>query len=120
MFGDIGHGFVLLAFAIYLVIYNDKLKEEKSSLAVLLEFRYLLTLMGFFAFYCGWIYNDMFSMPVNLFGTCWEKVEGTHETRRIEDCVYPFGLDPKWYIASNELNFFNSMKMKTAVIIGVI
>lgn len=28
-------------------------------------------------------------------------------------------MDPLWYIASNELNFFNSLKMKLAVIIGV-
>lgn len=34
-------------------------------------------------------------------------------------CTYPFGLDPKWYVATNELAFFNSLKMKFAVIIGV-
>jgi len=37
----------------------------------------------------------------------------------MEDCVYPFGIDPKWYVASNELAVFNSLKMKLAVIIGV-
>lgn len=37
----------------------------------------------------------------------------------IEDCVYSFGLDWKWYTAHNELNYFNSLKMKLAVIIGV-
>ena len=42
------------------------------------------------------------------------------ETARIENCIYPIGLDPKWYVASNELNFFNSLKMKMAVIIGVL
>jgi V-type H+-transporting ATPase subunit a len=34
--------------------------------------------------------------------------------------VYPIGLDPKWYVATNELMFFNSFKMKFAVIFGVI
>lgn len=77
MFGDIGHGGVLFAFALYLMFNNDKLRAQKSVLVPFLEFRYLLTLMGFFAFYCGWIYNDMFSLPVNVFGSCWESVEGT-------------------------------------------
>ena len=41
------------------------------------------------------------------------------EAEKFEDCVYPVGMDPKWIRASNELNFFNSYKMKFAVIIGV-
>jgi len=36
-----------------------------------------------------------------------------------ENCVYSFGIDWKWYSAHNELNYFNSMKMKIAVIIAV-
>jgi len=36
-----------------------------------------------------------------------------------EDCVYPFGLDWKWYSAHNELNYFNSMKMKISVIVAI-
>lgn len=36
-----------------------------------------------------------------------------------EDCVYPFGIDPKWYLASNTLSYVNSMKMKLSVILGV-
>ncbi len=34
--------------------------------------------------------------------------------------MYPFGFDPKWYITNNELQYFNSFKMKFAVIIGVL
>jgi len=120
MFGDIGHGAVLLLFGLYLCYCNDRLKEEKSPLVPLLELRYLLTMMGGFAFYAGWIYNDFVSLPINLFGSCWHNVHGTTSTVPKEDCVYPFGIDPKWYIASNELNFFNSLKMKMAVIIGVL
>lgn len=37
----------------------------------------------------------------------------------MSDCVYPFGFDPKWYVASNEITMFNSFKMKFAVIVGV-
>ena len=34
--------------------------------------RYVLVLMGFFAFYCGTIYNDCMSIPIDVFGSTWE------------------------------------------------
>jgi len=71
MFGDIGHGGLLLAFAIYLVLNNDKLKN--TGLAAFSQLRYLLLLMGVFAFYCGIIYNDLFSFTTDLFGSCFYK-----------------------------------------------
>lgn len=36
-----------------------------------------------------------------------------------DDCVYPIGFDPKWYMSTNGLTYMNSMKMKLAVILGV-
>ena len=79
--------------------------------------------MGMFATYSGFIYNDMMSLPLNLFGSCYvNKPARTEllEAKLINDCVYPFGIDPKWYVAHNELAFFNSLKMKLAVILGVL
>ena len=32
---------------------------------------------------------------------------------------YPFGIDPVWNLAVNKLNFLNSLKMKTSIIIGI-
>ena len=77
--------------------------------------------MGIFAVYCGFIYNDMMAMPLNLFGSCYTNVDSATSTAvvRTDDCVYPFGFDPKWYVSSYEITFFNSFKMKFAVIIGV-
>lgn len=75
--------------------------------------------MGVSATYCGLIYNDFASLTTNFFGSCFENVPDSNETTYIEGCTYPFGLDPKWYVASNELNFFNSFKMKFAIIYGV-
>ena len=118
MFGDIGHGFLLFLFALYLCLYKDYILEKYSSMFLLLKIRYLLLLMGLYATYCGLIYNDMMSMPINLFGSCYA-TSGDKKVSQAEDCVYPFGIDPKWYVSSNELNFFNSLKMKTAVLYGV-
>jgi V-type H+-transporting ATPase subunit a len=119
MFGDIGHGFMLFLFALYLCNSKDELIARKSSLAGALKARYLLLFMGFFAFYAGWMYNDFLSMPLNVFGTCYIN-KGQTAVKEEKDCVYPFGMDPKWYVASNELAFFNSLKMKLSVILGVI
>ena len=117
MFGDMGHGAILLAFGLYLIFKKDDLEREKSSLAGLLSARYLVALMGFFAFYCGFIYNDFMAVPWDFFGTCYT-VSG-HTATKADGCVYPFGLDPSWYHKSNELAYFNSFKMKLSVIIGV-
>lgn len=127
MFGDIGHGGALFAFGAWLVYKGKELLH--TPLAALVPARYLLCMMGFFAFYCGFIYNDFLALPTNLFGSCYynvhEEGDGEHHghasytIEKHENCVYPIGFDPKWYIANNELNFFNSYKMKVAVIFGV-
>lgn len=75
MFGDIGHGGILLAVAIGLVKYSDYLKKD-PALQPLAIGRYLFLLMGVFAFYCGFIYNDFMSLPWNLFGSCFKNIEG--------------------------------------------
>ena len=76
--------------------------------------------MGFFATYCGLIYNDFNSIPLKLFGSsCYESKHGDAEAILTEDCIYPIGIDPKWYMSKNELTYLNSLKMKMAVIFGV-
>jgi V-type H+-transporting ATPase subunit a len=122
MFGDIGHGLALLLFSIYICYDADKIKEDKKSiLKVAVKARYLLLLMGIFAFYCGWMYNDFLSVPLPIFGTCYENKNGTvqYAIKKYPSCVYPFGVDPKWKVAKNELSFVNSLKMKMSVIFGV-
>lgn len=72
MFGDIGHGFLLFLGGLYLCLRKESIYEMNQSLLPLLKARYMFVLMGFFATYCGFIYNDMMSMPLNLFGSCYE------------------------------------------------
>lgn len=117
MFGDIGHGLILFLFATYLCLFKESIEKSESFLKMVLKGRYLLLLMGFFGFFCGLMYNDFLSVPLD-FTTCYQKVsEGPAKQK--ENCVYSFGLDPKWYSADNELTFINSMKMKLSVILGV-
>ena len=72
MFGDIGHGGLLLLFSLYLIFNADEIKKTDGILKVAVKARYLLMMMGFFAFFNGWMYNDFLSIPLNVFGSCYK------------------------------------------------
>lgn len=121
MFGDVGHGGALLVLGAYLMLKSETLKKSDSMFKPMLIGRYLIFMMGFFGMFCGFMYNDFLSVPLDIFGSCFVREnEESLKTIRKPDCVYPIGIDPKWYIATNELSFINSFKMKFAVIVGVI
>ncbi len=82
--------------------------------------------MGLASTYCGWIYNDFTSIPLQTFGpSCYNIRDAAHDpnasvlTVTDPNCVYPVGVDPAWYMAKSELTYLNSLKMKIAVILGV-
>jgi V-type H+-transporting ATPase subunit a len=122
MFGDILHGALLFIFSTILCFSERK---QGTMMGALGPARYLLLLMGFFSLFCGFVYNDMTSIPLKLFGdSCYEMpvehTPGVHSYMTVKpDCIYPIGIDPAWYLAKNELTFVNSLKMKMAVILGV-
>ncbi len=123
MFGDIGHGGLILLLGIWLVLKKDEILKTMPDLKTLIKTRYFFLLCGFFAFFNGWIYNDFFALPLGIFGSCYKNEineKGDKIVKRKGDCVYPIGLDPKWHAANNELSFLNSFKMKMSVIIGVL
>jgi len=134
MYGDIGHGSVLTLAAAYLVLTEKKMDERSADgkkmdemLHSIYGARYMLLGMGICAVYAGLIYNDYFSLGINFFGTTysWHAYETGEKAKLKGDYgdplnVYPFGVDPAWHIAANELLFFNSMKMKMSVVLGII
>lgn len=78
--------------------------------------------MGIFSVFCGVVYNDFTSVGMYLFGpSCWElPAVGSNTATLKPDCVYPVGIDPTWYMSTNEIAFVNSVKMKIALILGVL
>ncbi len=87
--------------------------------------RYVLILMGMFSMYTGLLYNECFSIPIDLCGTNWKYVDvdptsPTIAAFRIDTSrTYEFGVDPAWAGSANSLMYYNSMKMKLSVILGV-
>lgn len=112
MFGDLGHGIIMTAFATVILFYEKKFLKEKSDNEVWNIFfggRYIILLMGIFSMYTGLIYNDMFSKSLNIFGTTWihshnDSVLADHSslilnpTYDYNGSPYPLGIDPVWQV----------------------
>lgn len=82
--------------------------------------------LGIFATFAGFMYNDFFSIGLQLFDSGFKQVEGGEYVPTYDVLnsggpgPYPFGLDWAWENASNELLFVNSLKMKLSVLFGVL
>lgn len=130
MYGDVGHGSCLVIGASYLILTEKKAEDRglDEMMKGMYGARYMLFMMGIYSVYCGLVYDDFFSLAMNLFGSNYDFVdrESGDEAEFVEgkygdsEFVYPFGVDPAWHIANNELLFFNSMKMKMSVVLGII
>jgi V-type H+-transporting ATPase subunit a len=66
MFGDVFHGAILLTFSAVLCFKEFKIGSMMYGLQ---KIRYLLLLMGIFSTYCGFMYNDFTSMPMEVAGS---------------------------------------------------
>lgn len=77
MFGDIGHGLILFGFGLFIIFCVEE-QTRNSVFRLIRPHRYMICLMGFFATFCGFIYNDYLSISLNLFGSCYD-VEGASE-----------------------------------------
>lgn len=134
MFGDLGHGLIMLLGAVFMVVYEKKLANVDDEIfQMAFAGRYCILLMAIFSLYTGVLYNEFFSMPMSLFGGSAYVCESDPSLSFLlcpeasskglmlgQDTPYPVGLDPVWHGSKTELQFTNSMKMKMSVIIGVI
>jgi V-type H+-transporting ATPase subunit a len=135
MFGDLGHGFIMFAFGFWMVTSEKKLMQKRSKNEIWNIFfggRYIIFLMGLFSMYTGFVYNDLFSKSMNIFGSKWKinydtkpvMINGMLQldpaSNDLIDEVYPIGLDPVWQLGTNKIIFLNSYKMKLSIIFGVV
>nr|XP_016498908.1 PREDICTED: V-type proton ATPase subunit a2-like [Nicotiana tabacum] len=127
MFGDWGHGICLLLATLYFIFWEKKLSSQKLGDIMEMTFggRYVIIMMALFSIYTGFIYNEFFSVPFEIFGrsaygcrdpSCRDAT--TIGLIKVRD-AYPFGVDPKWHGTRSELPFLNSLKMKMSILLGV-
>jgi len=142
MFGDAGHGTIMLIAALWMILCEKSLESKRNISEIFNIFfggRYIVFLMSVFSIYTGLIYNDIFSKSVNIFGSHWHTTNLTFEASvavplnmeatimldpkdktQYSGTAYPFGVDPVWQSASNKIGFLNTYKMKISLIFGVI
>ncbi len=140
MFGDAGHGLLALIFSAWMCKTEHKLKKAVKGNEIFEIFfggRYIILLMSAFSIYTGFMYNDVFSKQMNLFGSSWRVGVGNDfdwsnvqtfymnpdpnatVNKMYSGNPYPFGLDPMWQFGINKINYTNTMKMKFSIIIGI-
>lgn len=132
MFGDVGHGMLMFAFATWVVLNERRMVRRSLNefMQTCYDGRYMLLLMGLFSIFTGFVYNEFFAIPLDLFGTRWEYTNSSIMACGIDNCEvpaevrapihpYPLGFDPIWKGSSNGLTFFNSYKMKLSIVLGV-
>ncbi|KAH8336857.1 hypothetical protein KR059_005961 [Drosophila kikkawai] len=141
MFGDMGHGILLILFALLMIWRAKQIEIEQVSavseneiMNILFAGRYIILLMGIFSVYMGFIYNIVLSKSMNLFGSSWScRYNASTVSESIVELSfdpssknfytgnpYPIGMDPVWVVCGQvSITTTNSLKMKMAIILGV-
>jgi V-type H+-transporting ATPase subunit a len=134
MFGDLGHGLLMALFAGWMVLREKSLAAKKSDNEfwnILFGGRYVILFMGLYSMYTGFVYNDVFSKSLNIFGSYWavnynmstitsnKNLQLNPSSKDYYQHPYPVGMDPVWQVAENKIVFMNSYKMKISIIFGV-
>ena len=70
MFGDYGHGSLLLFISLIQIFFHNSL--NKGAGKEVQKLRYLLLGFGVFSCYHGLLYNAFFEVPNDWFGSCYD------------------------------------------------
>eukprot|EP01065_Artemidia_motanka_P027472 TRINITY_DN3267_c0_g1_i1.p1 TRINITY_DN3267_c0_g1~~TRINITY_DN3267_c0_g1_i1.p1 ORF type:complete len:913 (+),score=340.77 TRINITY_DN3267_c0_g1_i1:71-2809(+) len=141
MYGDIGHGLIISIAAFLLIKFEGNLASIKNEMfQMIFGARYLLLLMGIFATYMGFLYNDCFALMLEYSPSRYNwpadwQTQGKANAMIDPVCVdghgpcaehmappdgpTPFGFDVAWHDTGNKIDVYNSFKEKHAVILGV-
>merc|ERR1719419_2219750 len=87
MFGDIGHGIILLLVGIYL---NQSQKYQKKTKSFAYSFSYVIISSAIFSIFAGIVYDEIFSRPFLATFSGYKIYENSKPRS------YPFGISPKW------------------------
>jgi len=142
MYGDIGHGLIIAAAGFLFILYQDQLRSQENEIfQMIFGARYLLLLMGIFATYMGFLYNDCFSLMLEYSPSAYQYEAGWETsgpkygvidpvcpgpdqgpcatTMAPSEGPTPFGFDVAWMETTNKIDVYNSFKEKHAVIVGI-
>ncbi|XP_049885494.1 V-type proton ATPase 116 kDa subunit a 4-like [Pectinophora gossypiella] len=102
MFGDCGHGSIMLSFALWMVCNERKYLATRSTNEIWNIFfggRYVILIMSMFTMYTGFIYNDWFSKPLRLKNNFWINQFTAEEIGNDEILALdPAGKTKEWYL----------------------
>jgi V-type H+-transporting ATPase subunit a len=85
MFGDAGHGAILLAFALWMILAERSLEKKTESSEIFAIFfggRYILVLMGIFSIYTGVLESHLSFILKEFFGPYY------HRDRKKKFCMF--------------------------------
>ena len=118
--GDVGHGLMLLLPALLLCLFERRFKGKDLGeiFGMMFRARYLLVLMSACAIYTGFLYNEFYAIPMNVGSSKWSPAPPSQYMVKNSEATFAFGVDPAWKTGSNELQFYNSLKMKISVILA--